>query len=309
MPRRRFTTTIACLLITSGLAAGPTAAWAAVLAPMVAQPDSTYTAAVTQAVTPARLAVPIASVITPRVLTNLSLDSPTGCVVSGGLGQRCTLGNVKAKRRFVVFGDSHAAAWMPAFDYFGKHHTWSITPVIHTGCTLGVATAVTSSTGNPVCATWWPKVIPRLKALRPSFMIVAQYYDPRIPTEQMYAGLHKELTAFNKVVPRVIVIEDDPRHPSINPKVCLTQTGATIGTCTQTYQRELNTEHQTIERMVGESHDRYMHTRKWFCSGGKCPPIIGHTIVYRDTEHMTITYSKQIAPDVSKNLFQLFHPK
>ena len=309
MPRRRFTTTIACLLITSGLAAGPTAGWAAVLAPMVAQPDSTYTTAVTQAVTPARLAVPIASVITPKVLTNLSLDSPTGCVVSGGLGQRCTLGNVKAKRRFVVFGDSHAAAWMPAFDYFGKHHTWSITPVIHTGCTLGVATAVTSSTGNPVCVNLVAQGDPTAQGASTELHDRRPVLRPPDPTEQMYAGLHKELTAFNKVVPRVIVIEDDPRHPSINPKVCLTQTGATIGTCTQTYQRALNTEHQTIERMVGESHDRYMHTRKWFCSGGKCPPIIGHTIVYRDTEHMTITYSKQIAPDVSKNLFQLFHPK
>jgi hypothetical protein len=309
MLKFRFTKTIVALLVATAVASLPTVASAAPAVPMVAQPNSTYTSAVTQAVTPAGLAVPVASVITPKLLANLPLDAPTGCVVSGGLGQRCTLGNVKAKRRFVVFGDSHAAAWMPTLDYFGRHHTWAITPVIHTGCTLGVATAPTSSSGNPVCAKWWPKVIPRLKALRPAFMIVAQYYDPRIPTEQMYAGLHKELTAFNKVVPRVIVMEDDPRHPLIDPVQCLGQSGATIGTCTQTYQTELNTEHQTIEHMVGQSHDRYMHTKKWFCSGGECPPIIGHTIVYRDTEHMTITYSRTIAPDVSKDLFQQFHPK
>jgi hypothetical protein len=309
MFRLRFTATIGVLLIGGGVASLPAAASAAPAVPMVAQPDSAYTSAVTQAVTPAKLAVSVASIVTPKTLANLPLDSPTGCVVSGGLGQRCTLGNVHAKRRFVVFGDSHAAAWMPALDYFGRHHTWAITPVIHTGCTLGVATAPTSSTGNAVCAKWWPKVIPRLKALHPSFMIVAQYYDPRIPTEQMYAGLHKELTAFNKVVPRVIVMEDDPRHPLIQPEQCLGQTGVTIGMCTQTYQRELNTEHQTIEHMVGESHDRYMHTKKWFCSGGKCPPIIGHTIVYRDAEHITVTYSRRIAPDVSRDLFQLFHPK
>lgn len=260
---------------------------------------SPSTLAVRQSVAPARLALPIPSPLDPTLI-DLPLDIPTGCVVRGGLGRHCTSGNVGARRRFVVFGDSHAAAWMPGMNHFGTHHRWSITPIIHTGCTLGVATD-----GGSVCGAWWRKVAPRIKQLRPAFMIVAQYYDPRHPAAQMYAGLRTELRTFRKLVPTVIVMEDDPRHPDINPVDCLADSGATLGSCTLDYPAELDTEHRTIQRMVNRFGAHYMRTKRWFCFGGKCPTVVGTTVVYRDTEHMTITYSRQIAADVSHALAQL----
>ncbi len=260
---------------------------------------SPFTLAVRQSVTPRRLASPIPSPLDPA-LADLPFDIPTGCVVRGGLGRHCTSGNVHVRRRFVVFGDSHAAAWMPGLNRFGTHHGWSITPIIHTGCTLGVATD-----GGSVCGTWWPKVAPRIRQLHPAFMIIAQYYDPRHPTAQMYAGLRRELRTFQKLVPTVILMEDDPRHPQINPVDCLADSGATLGSCTLEYPAELNTEHRTIQRMVNRFGAHYMRTKKWFCFGGKCPSVVGTTIVYRDTEHMTITYSRRIAPDVSSALARL----
>ncbi len=260
---------------------------------------SPSTLAVRQSVAPSRLALPIPSPLDPT-LADLPLDIPTGCVVRGGLGRHCTSGNVHVRRRFVVFGDSHAAAWMPGLNYFGSHHRWSITPIIHTGCTLGVATD-----GGSVCGPWWPKVAPRIRQLRPAVMIIAQYDDPRHPTAQMYAGLRTELRVFRKLVPTVIVMEDDPRHPQINPVDCLADSGATLGSCTLDYPAELDTEHRTIQRMVNAFGAHYMRTKKWFCFGGKCPTVVGNTVVYRDTEHMTITYSRQIAPDVSNALAQL----
>ena len=260
---------------------------------------SPFTLAVRLSVSPTRLASPIPSPLDPT-LTDLPLDIPTGCVVRGGLGRHCSSGNVHVRRRFVVFGDSHAAAWMPGLNDFGTHHRWSITPIIHTGCTLGVATD-----GGSVCGAWWPKVAPRIKQLRPALLIIAQYYDPRHPTAQMYAGLRTELRTFRKLVPTVILMEDDPRHPQINPVDCLADSGATLGSCTLEYPAELNTEHRTIQRMVHRFGAHYMRTKKWFCFGGKMPTVVGNTVVYRDTEHMTITYSRQIAPDVSSSLAKL----
>lgn len=260
---------------------------------------SPFTLAVRQSVAPARLAAPIPTLLDPT-LTDLPLDIPTGCVVRGGLGRRCTSGNVHVRRRFVVFGDSHAAAWMPGLNSFGTHHRWSVTPIIHTGCTLGVATG-----GGSVCGAWWPKVAPRIRQLRPAFMIIAQYYDPRHPAAQMYAGLRTELRTFRKLVPTVILMEDDPRHPQINPVDCLADSGATLGSCTLRYPAELETEHRTIQRMVNRLGAHYMRTKKWFCFGGKCPTVVGNTVVYRDTEHITITYSRQIAPDLSDALAHL----
>ena len=56
--------------------------------------------------------------------------------------------------------------------------------------------------------------------LHPGFVVIAQYYDPRIPVEDMYNGMAAEVAAIKKIVPRVVVIEDPPRHPAINPIDC-----------------------------------------------------------------------------------------
>jgi hypothetical protein len=120
----------------------------------------------------------------------------------------------------------------------------------------------------------------------------------------MYEGLRQELDAF-KHVPTVALMEDPPRHPAINPIDCLLRGGATLGSCTLTYPAELKTEHATIASIVAAHGDRYLKTKKWFCYDNKCPVVIGNTIAYWDTDHTTITYTRQIAPAVAADLKRL----
>jgi hypothetical protein len=279
------------------LAAAAPAFAATPLAPIRLTPTAAATQAVRTSVSPARLSLPVKAVLSASQLAEVPADAPKDCTIQGGLGQRCTLGNVNATRRFVVFGDSHAAALTPALSYFGKQHRWSITPVIHTGCTMGVATA-----GGKVCAPWWPLVVPRIRQLHPAFVIVAQYNDPRVPTQQMYDGLDTELTAFAKIAPKVIVMEDDPRHPAILPVPCLGAAGATLGSCAFPFGPDLQAEHAQIAQIVASHGDIYLPTLQWYCYSDLCPMVVGRTVVYRDTEHMTITYSNQLAPAVSAAL-------
>ena len=275
------------------------ASTAAPSVPIVKHPLGTYTAAVRNSVAPARLASPIPTVLHPSI-AQLPYDNPSGqggCDTRGGLGLRCSEGATKSAKKFVVIGDSHAAAWMPALDYFGRKTHRRLIPVVHAGCTLGVA-----SRPGSICAKWWPKALARIKALKPGFIVVAQYYDPRIPRQQMYAGLNTELVALRKRVKKIIFLEDPPRHPDINPVDCLLRSGATLGSCTLRFPTELNTEHVRIQKSVANHHDRYLRTKRWFCYGGECPMVVGRTIAYWDTEHITLTYSRQIAPAVSHYL-------
>ncbi len=137
----------------------------------------------------------------------------------------------------------------------------------------------------------------RITQLHPSFLVVSQYYDPRVPEAEMYKGLKQELAAFKKRVPRVILIEDPPRHPDIDPVDCLLRSGATLGDCTLTLPSDLVAEHTKIrDILLSYAGDRYLSTRRWFCYGGKCPVVIGRTIAFRDTNHITESYGRQIAP-------------
>jgi hypothetical protein len=295
-PRFIFTTAPLVFVLLALAAVQAFAASAPAPKPIVPHPLTWYTTAVENSVSAARLQSPVPKVLSPT-LAQLPHDNPGGeksCVTLGGLGLRCTLGDLKAKRTFMVLGDSHAAAWLPALAYFGRIHHWRVIPLVHAGCTLGVATS-----GGATCKAWWPQALARISAVKPGFVVVAQYYDPRIPTSQMYAGAGAELRAFKSRVRKVIFMEDPPRHPQINPEGCLKRAGATLGECTLSYPAELTAEHTQIASIVTANHDHYMPTKRWFCFGGKCPIVVGRTIAYWDTDHMTITYSRQIAPAVS----------
>jgi hypothetical protein len=37
-------------------------------------------------------------------------------------------------------------------------------------------------------------------------------------------------------------------------------------------------------------------TRPWFCTDAGCPTVVGNILVYRDDNHMTVTFSSFIAP-------------
>ena len=285
------------MVVVTGLLASSVAVEAKAIthAPIVAKPLPKYTAAVAASVTPNRMAMPIPKVLNPSI-PQISHDGPKGCVRLGGLGKRCTLGAVHAKRRMIVFGDSHAAAWMPSLAYYARTRRWALTPVVRAGCTIGVA----SATGD--CRTWYRHALQRIRTLHPGFVVIAQYYDPRIPVEDMYNGMAAEVAAIKKIVPRVVVIEDPPRHPAINPIDCLLKPGATLGSCTLIYPHELATEHSTIRRLTLSQGALYLPTLKWFCYDGKCPIVVGHTVAYWDTDHMTTTYSRAIAVPVSAAL-------
>jgi hypothetical protein len=37
-------------------------------------------------------------------------------------------------------------------------------------------------------------------------------------------------------------------------------------------------------------------TRPWFCTASGCPTVVGNILVYRDDNHMTVTFASFIAP-------------
>jgi peptidoglycan/LPS O-acetylase OafA/YrhL len=294
------------LLANVGISVEPALGVTAQRTAIVSRPLSSYPRLVAKSVTPDRLAQPIPAVLHPTV-ADVYNDHPSvqSCVRRSGEGGTCVLGDLHASRSFAVLGDSHADAWMSAFNYFAMQYHYRLIVLTHEGCTIGIA-----STGNdPVghCgSSAWPRWLRQLSQDHPQFLVVAQYFDPRVPREQMYLGMRQELKAFDERVPRTVVIEDPPYHPLIKPIDCLLRSGATLGDCTLAFTADLSARYASLRKIV-HSHpkDRYLHTQRWFCSGGKCPMVIGNMIVFRDTNHVSDTYARYLAPAVSHYLWEL----
>src|SRR5207253_2520008 len=205
----------------------------------VPQELKAYHHLVVRSVTPARLARPIPKVLHPTIPQAYhDQRSGGGCFRRGPAGGSCVVGDLHASRSFALLGDSHAEAWLSAFEYAALQHHYRMIVLTHVGCTIGITLHH--------CSGWWARSRRELSQDPPEFLVLAQRFDTRVPADQMYLGLRQELEGLDQVVPRTVVVEDPPYHPLIDPTDCLLRSGATLGDCTLTFPAELNALYATM---------------------------------------------------------------
>jgi peptidoglycan/LPS O-acetylase OafA/YrhL len=289
--------TVGAVVLAAGWAIDSTEnATAAYVAPVkaVQKPLPVFLTDVERSVSPARRAQAVPGNLIPQP-AELPKTGPTGCVTRTALGKHCVLGDRSARRTVIVFGDSHAAAWLPSVSYSAARLGFRLIPVVKASCTLGVASAA----GH--CADWYQEALARMRGLHPRAIIVGQYFDPRIPERSMYAGARRELHDFAQIAPEVALMEDPPTH-DVNPIDCLLASGATLGSCTFSFTSDLERVHSTMRGLAIAAGADFVPTLRWFCAHRQCPIVVGRFIVYWDTNHMTKTYARHIAVPVTAAL-------
>jgi hypothetical protein len=54
-----------------------------------------------------------------------------------------------------------------------------------------------------------------------------------------------------------------------------------------------------MQQMVAdfdEAGENMLWVQNWFCATNGCPTVVGNIMVYRDDNHMSVTYASFIAP-------------
>jgi hypothetical protein len=59
-------------------------------------------------------------------------------------------------------------------------------------------------------------------------------------------------------------------------------------------QAEVNT-NASVGREV-KAFGAFLDTTPWLCYQQSCPMVVGHTVVYIDTSHITTTYADELEP-------------
>ena len=49
-----------------------------------------------------------------------------------------------------------------------------------------------------------------------------------------------------------------------------------------------------LVQLATTKHFGFMKTRGWFCYQNQCPMVVGTTVVYRDTSHLTVDYAQRL---------------
>ncbi len=193
----------------------------------------------------------------------------------------------------VVFGDPHAEMWMPAILAMAQRDGWALIPIDKSACTP--ADSATGA-GSSDCDRWFPWAIREARHLHPDVFLVTGAYSGGGDLEvRSVAGILDAARAMRRSAGKVVVVRDAPGEEQ-QPLDCVLRSHATRGSCSLDFSGDRATaDLNANEAISADTSLRVIDTMPWFCADQICPTVIGNTIAYVDTGHVTATYALALA--------------
>lgn len=90
----------------------------------------------------------------------------------------------------------------------------------------------------------------------------------------------------------IVVLADTP-HFDATPALCLDQNLNSAGNCSVARAEAIDASAAAVDDAAASEIDaKYIDLSDYFCNEQMCGPIIGATLVYRDSHHISTEYSR-----------------
>jgi hypothetical protein len=197
-----------------------------------------------------------------------------------------------------MLGDSHATHWFPAFAELARGRSIHFRGIAKSACLFSMEAVYHRGLKRPYteCAEWSRNVIDWLDRERPDVVLISQ--SPAYPADAA-EGLTAALARLVEMGLDVRVIRSTP-WLSFEPGKCLANSENWLAECTPS--RSLVFRPDLAVLAAEKLKIKTLDFSDVFCDATQCPVIIGGVLVYRDSHHMTATFSKSLSEVVKKNL-------
>jgi hypothetical protein len=126
--------------------------------------------------------------------------------------------------------------------------------------------------------------------------------SPATLPEAWRRGVDSTVRRLGGLAPEVLVLGDVLRVDA-DPEDCLTEPDATMASCTLVGSSRSALSNQVTSRAAAEAGARFVGVQDLSCTRDRrCPLSVGHTVVYRDDDHLTMTWAREVAPDLGRRL-------
>jgi hypothetical protein len=198
----------------------------------------------------------------------------------------------------VLYGDSHAAQWLPAFDLIGKRQGIKIVSLTKSSCpSAEVIKELTAQYDVEDCQEFRDSSIARIKTIQPLAVVLAgmqPFYAPYSTESALpwwLAGEAKALDRINRLTRFPIYLTDTPL-PQLDVPDCLA--AGRKKTC------------DTSRPISGDVAPGFIpiNPTPWLCAE-TCPAVVNGMIAYRDKSHLTVEMSKHLSRELESSLARL----
>lgn len=261
------------------------------------------------AIVQAMTATGLPSNITPSLQGAIS-DMPTiysnNCHASFSAIQpkNCVYGDPTSSTVIGLYGDSHAAQWFPAFEKMAIKRSWKLIIYTKRGCPPADIPTYSKVLGKVYkeCAPWRENVLKQMVADGVQTVFIAHFdrllsASTRVPMwqKEWRTGLQSTIDQLTAKGITPVLMEDTP-YPGQDVPTCLSRHYTNVQLCnpviSSAYRDDM---HQMLEDFDA-ANVHVLWTRHWFCTDAGCPTVVGNLLVYRDDNHMSVTFASFIAP-------------
>ena len=219
------------------------------------------------------------------------------CHVNNGetVSPECTYGDVGAKKKVVLFGDSHAAQWFPALERLAQENNFELISLTKSACPGPAVRKVDSGEyKNADCFAWRDNSLERISELKPYAVIFSGFQHFKVPEgystrqEWWQAGQRRTLNSLQGNATHIVYITDTP-HPQQDIPACLA--GGVISECNDSKPSE----------PISIPGMKKIDPTPWLCTN-ECSAVINDLVAYRDGSHISIAMSESLAPQLGAAL-------
>ena len=225
----------------------------------------------------------------------------------------CPLGDTSADRTVVLFGDSHVAMWLKPLSEVADAAGYKLIVFDKASCLPVDVSVQYHSRPYTECGTYAAWALDQIKALSPDRIVVSGVTTSTLldatgrPLAEPAAddafekGAAARLAVLRAITPDVRVLSDIQALPR-DASACLGSRRATRATCAVGQNARVAARDARWRRAAAAAGATYVDLTPWFCDRDRCPVVVGNTVVYRDSNHVTTTYAERLKPVLRKQL-------
>ena len=253
-------------------------------------------------------------VLTPSEINAARSDFPrtskNGCHTSSAnpeLPKGCVFGTSKTGRLVTLFGNSHANQYFEGIFASAQSNDAKVLSLTRSACSVAEVEFVLGQKPWALCNTWRENAITEIIKTKPDVLFVAStakasIIDPKTGVvaatdargKELYlAGFKQMIERFTRVGIKVVVIRDSPDF-DLNALDCLS--ARTVSACTQPLVPFFPSARYSSDAVTDVPNAIGVDLTKAFCTSKVCPAVRDGQIVWRDTHHLTSTYTKLLSP-------------
>ena len=253
---------------------------------------------------------PVTLDVVEAAIRDVPPTNRNGCHTEDGtkfLPEGCYFGKKSGDQLVVLFGNSHANQFFSGMNAATKDLGVKLLHRTRSGCSI--ANITTTRGGSPwdSCNKWRVAAVKEMVKLKPSAVVivggitVSGVTDPETGNaatserkeELTIAGIKSTVKTLTDAGIKVLFVRNTPRLPA-DPVDCLAS--RTVEACIQPMNGTLEPTTTSTDAVKGIANVTPVDLTLALCQKSTCAPVRDGVVVWRDTHHITDSYSKSLSP-------------